>query len=99
MPLLPSCIKCNQRIPLSWFIWSAEKTKYRCVKCSALHGWKSSKWSYIQMILILLCIIGYEASKLYIDSAALRLLVFVAALLSIRLFVPHLYGLEDEQQA
>jgi hypothetical protein len=39
----PICLKCEHKIPLSWFIFSAQWTKYRCVKCSTLHEWSSKR--------------------------------------------------------
>ena len=96
---MPKCLSCNHRIPLSWYVWSGDKTKYRCVNCGALHKWKNSGWHYVYVVLVLLFIIMFSLSEAYISSDILRLLIFGSAILSIRFFMPNLYQLDNGNDA
>ena len=41
--MLPKCLKCSRKIPLSWINFSSYRTKYRCIKCGTHHNWNSRR--------------------------------------------------------
>jgi len=57
--MLPRCLNCSHHISLSWHLFAFKWTKYRCVKCGAIHESTNLKGAYA-VILVLLTPLSFK---------------------------------------
>lgn len=94
--MLPKCLKCSNRLSLSWFLGSFMSTKHRCVKCGALHEFTS-----LHRLLGVVTGLTIFGGALLLESVIPwffgRLLVIILIVLTMTLIIPkqHRLSLRD----
>lgn len=92
-----NCPNCKGNIPLSWLLFSAYWTKYRCIYCKALVQWASRR-SYVGGIAGVFG--GFSTVLLgeYIPSIFWRFFIVLAVVFVLMLAVPKQYELAEDQE-
>lgn len=94
LTMMPKCLKCSNRLSLSWLTVSFDKTKYRCVKCGALHEF-TYKHKILELLFIIPIILLTDLSQSIIAWDTLRLVVVLFIGIVLFIFIPGQYRLSS----
>ena len=89
------CLNCKKLIPLSWFLWSSNSTKYRCTECGALMQWKSRR-NIIGGMSAGIGIILFRVLESVIPSLGIRFFILMTFAILVAFLIPNQYEMVKE---
>lgn len=94
--MLPKCLKCSRKIPLSWINFSSYRTKYRCIKCGTLHKWNSRR-QVTSIVVALSVAVNINLLNYYFQFYWINLSLSLIVAMFISTLIPSQYSLAKDR--